>query len=155
VDEFVYSYPTPVRTTDKIARWKRPICPRVYGLPAHFADFIVARLKAIARNAGAPVNADPKCRQNIEIVFTTTPQAIGDDLRKKRWAYLGYFDNFHQADELAKVSHDIQAWYLTATEGNNGFVRVDNPRQDFLTGAYGILGGWSGDLPAGGGVYYA
>jgi len=141
VDEFIYSYPAPVRTTDKIARWKRAICPVVEGLPPRFAAFITGRLKAIARNAGAPVDANPACRHNIEIVFTTRPQALGDDLRKNHRPYLGYFDNLHQADELAKVKHDIQAWYLTGTVGFNGFVRVDNPRADFLTGNNGIEGG--------------
>jgi len=134
VDEFSYSYPTEVRTTDKIARWKRGICPAVYGLPARFSDFITVRLKAIAQNAGAPVDADPKCRHNIEIVFTTTPQVLADDLRKNHYPFLGYFDNFGQADELAKVTHDIQAWYTTATVGRSGLLRVDNPRGDLMSG---------------------
>jgi hypothetical protein len=150
VDEFIYSYPTEVRTTEKIARWKTPICPVVQGLPARFASFIATRVKAIAHTAGAPVSEDPKCRHNVEILFTTAPQALGDWLRKDHWAYLGYFDNFHQADELAKVNHDIQAWYTTATVGYHGLLRVDNPRQDFLTGAYGGVNGIEG-----GKVYYA
>jgi hypothetical protein len=134
VDEFIYSYPVPVRTTDKIGRWKTGICPVVEGLPPRFAAFITGRLTAIARNAGAPVNGDPKCRHNIEIVFTNTPQVLADDLRKNHRPYLGYFDNLNQATELATVKHAIQAWYLTATVGSNGFVRVDNPRADFLNG---------------------
>lgn len=154
VDEFIYSYPTAVRTTDKIARWKRGICPAVYGLPAKFGDFITRRLTAIARNAGAPVDADPKCRHNIQIVFTTKPQAVADDLRKNHYPFLGYFDNFHQADELAKVRHDIQAWYLTATVGRQGLLRVDNPRQDFLNA--GLNATWGMDGIAGGApTYYA
>lgn len=134
VDEFIYSYPTQVRSTEKIARWRKGICPAVFGLPPRFASFITTRLTAIARQAGAPVDSDPNCRHNIEIVFTDRPQALADDMRKHRWAYLGYFDNFRQADALAKVTHDIQAWYLTATVSYSGYVRVDNPRQDFLTG---------------------
>jgi len=134
VDEFIYSYPTQVRSTEKIARWRKGICPAVFGLPPRFASFITTRLTAIARQAGAPVDSDPNCRHNIEIVFTDKPQALADDMRKHRWAYLGYFDNFRQADALAKVIHDIQVWYLTATVSYSGYVRVDNPRQDFLTG---------------------
>jgi len=141
VDEFIYSYPAPVRTTDKIARWKRGICPVAEGLPPRYAQFITRRLIAIARSAGAPVDADPKCRHNIEIVFTTTPQALADVIHKEHRPYLGYFDNLHQADELATVKHDIQAWYLTATIGYHGALRVDNPRQDFLEGNDGINGG--------------
>src|SRR4029079_3563679 len=82
VDEFIYSYPTAVRTTEKIARWRRGICPKVFGLPPRFAAFVTTRLTAIARNVGAPVDSDPKCRQNIEIVFTSMPQTLADDLRK-------------------------------------------------------------------------
>jgi hypothetical protein len=149
VNEFIYSYPTQVRTTEKIARWRKGICPKVFGLPPRFAAFITTRLTAIARSAGAPVDSDPKCRQNIEIVFTNTPQALADDLRKHRYPYLGYFDNFRQADRLATVTHDIQAWYLTATIGQNGDARVDNPRGDFLTGADGYIDGILG-----GHVYY-
>jgi beta-lactamase regulating signal transducer with metallopeptidase domain len=134
VDTFIYDYPAPVRTTDKIARWMMGICPMVEGLPPRFAGFITQRLKAIARKAGTPVNADLKCRHNIEIVFTTTPQLLADNLRKDHAPFLGYFDNFHQADELAKVKHDIQAWYLTATM-INGSPRVDNPRADFINGS--------------------
>jgi hypothetical protein len=154
VDEFIYSYPTEVRTTDKIARWKAPICPVVQGLPARFASFITTRVKAIAHTAGAPVSEDPKCRHNIEILFTTAPQTVGDWLRKDHWAYLGYFDNFHQADELAKVTHDIQAWYTTATVGYHGLQRVDNPRGDFL---YAGLNTMPGTESMGGGapIYYA
>lgn len=140
VNEFIYSYPTQVRSTEKIARWRKGICPAVFGLPPRFASFITTRLTAIARQAGAPVDSDPNCRHNIEIVFTDKPQALADDMRKHRWAYLGYFDNFRQANRLATVTHDIQAWYLTATVGQNGFVRVDNPRQDFLTGVDGFNG---------------
>jgi hypothetical protein len=148
VDEFIYSYPTEVRTTDKIARWKRGICPVIYGLPGQFSNFIALRLKAIAHNAGAPVDGDPKCRHNIEIVFTTTPQSVADDLRKNHYPFLGYFDNFGQADELAKVTHDIQAWYTTATVERSGLLRVDNPRGDLMSaGTFNGLGQ--------GHVYYA
>jgi beta-lactamase regulating signal transducer with metallopeptidase domain len=133
VDEFIYSYPTAVRSTDKIARWKVGICPTVAGLPRKYADFITRRLIAIAQKAGAPVNADPKCRRNIQIVFTTTPQALADDLLKHHRPYLGYFDTLDQAAELAQVRHDIQAWYLTGAMGPDGGIRVDNPRQDFLS----------------------
>jgi hypothetical protein len=137
VDEFVYSYPTAVRTTDKIARWQVGICPVVEGLPYRFADFIIRRLLAVARKANAPINADPNCRHNIQIVFTTRPQDLADDLLKHHRPYLGYFDSLNQAHELAQVRHDIQAWYLTGTMGFEGLVRVDNPRADFLnTGPY-------------------
>jgi len=154
VDEFIYSYPTEVRTTHKIARWKRGICPAVYGLPVQFGDFITRRMAAIARNAGAPVDANPNCRHNIQIVFTTKPQVLADDLRKNHYPFLGYFDNFGQADRLAQVTHDIQAWYLTATVGRGGMLRVDNPRQDFLNAGLNDMWGMPG-MGGGAPIYYA
>jgi hypothetical protein len=134
VDEFIYSYPTQTRGAEKIARWLRPICPAVAGLPGRYAAFITARLTAIARKAGAPVDPNPNCRNNIQIVFTHTPQAVADNIRKNHWAFLGWFDNFSKADQLARIEHDIQAWYLTANVDSHGMVNVDNPRQAFLSG---------------------
>jgi hypothetical protein len=133
VDEFIYSYPKETRATDKIARWKRGICPVVEGLPPVYASFVATRLKAIAKKAEAPVNDDPKCRHNIQILFTAKPQDIADYLRNGHAAYLGWFDNLSQRDRLATVTHDIQAWYLTAyrnfsttqlTGANAGFIHT-------------------------------
>lgn len=134
VDEFIYSYPTENRGTAKIARWMLPICPVVAGVPPRYADFIVKRLVAIAQKSGAPVGAIPKCQHNIQILFTANPQEVGDNLRKNHAPFLGWFDNLNKADELAKVTHGIQAWYLTASVGGPDRLHIDNPRQDFLTG---------------------
>ena len=142
VDEFIYSYPRVSRGSEKIPRWKNGICPVVEGLPPDFAAFIATRIKAIAQKVGAPVSADPKCRHNIEILFTARPQDVGDALRKGKAYYLGWFDNLHQADELATVTHDIQAWYTTATVSYSGGWSVDLPRANFFnSNSYGFTGG--------------
>ena len=149
VDEFIYSYPQVTRLSEKIPRWKSGVCPVVVGVPARYAAFIATRLKAIAQKAGAPVDDDPKCRHNIEILFTDHPQEVGDFLRKSRPAYLGYYDNLNQADELAKVTHDIQAWYTTATVDYNGAWHVDIPRANFIyNDAFGYSGGNDGNYVA-------
>jgi len=142
VDEFIYSYPKVTRLSEKIPRWKSGICPVVEGLPPAYAAFITARLKAIAQQVEAPVDADPKCRRNIQILFTARPQDVGDALRQGKAYYLGWFDNLHQADELAKVTHDIQAWYTTATVTYSGAWSVDLPRANFFnTNSFGFSGG--------------
>ena len=146
VDEFIYSYPHVTRQVEKIPRWKDGICPVVEGVPARFAAFIAARLTAIAQKVGAPVNSDPKCRHNIQILFTAHPQDAADQIAKDHRPYLGYFDNLNQAAELAKVTHDVQAWYLTGTVDYNGAWRIDNPRANFFgTESYGYTGGNDGD----------
>ncbi|MEO8301890.1 MAG: M56 family metallopeptidase, partial [Rhizomicrobium sp.] len=131
VDEFIYAYPKDTRNNEKIARWKNGICPVVEGLPARYANFISGRLIAIARQAGAPVSDDPKCRHNIQILFTPHPQDAANQIAADHRPYLGWFDNLHQAADLAKVTHDIQSWYLTATITYRGAMIIDDPRANF------------------------
>jgi hypothetical protein len=74
------------------------------------------------------VNADPACRPNIEVVFTTAPQGLMDNVRKTTPLLLGYQDNRRQADELAKVTHSIQAWYTTESLDFFGSRVIDGGR---------------------------
>lgn len=120
---FVESH-TAVTHLGRIARWDDPICPGIAGLPANFSKFILQRIRTVAAGAGARV--DPEgCRANISIVFTTAPQALVDGLRAKDPVMLGYYDNSDQADKLAKVTHPIQAWYVTKTVDLRGKWSID------------------------------
>jgi hypothetical protein len=74
------------------------------------------------------VNDKPGCKPNIHIVFTTAPQALIDNIKKKQPEFLGYFDNTAQRDALATVSRPIQAWYLTETKDLYGQAEVDNAK---------------------------
>jgi hypothetical protein len=124
VSAFVESHTVPTHL-GRIARWDDPVCPGIAGLPANFSKFILQRIRTVAAAAGAKV--DPEgCRANISIVFTTTPQALVDGLRAKDPVMLGYYDNSEQADKLAKVSHPIQAWYVTKTVDLRGKWTVDS-----------------------------
>ncbi|HEX4272034.1 MAG TPA: hypothetical protein VHZ32_11635, partial [Rhizomicrobium sp.] len=115
VNHFVQSFTAKSYLTGKVARWERGICPVTLGLAAKFTVFVTARVRAVAAQAGAPVDKNLSCRPNIEIAFTTAPQALLDGVRKDHKMYLGYAEGAGQADELAVVSHPIQAWYMTAT----------------------------------------
>jgi hypothetical protein len=110
--DFVYAHAKLAPRIDQLSRWTVPICPEVLNLPGGFADFITARIKAVAKSAGAPV-ADP-CKKNVEIVFTSDPQAFIDDVAKKKPMTLGYHF-LHQIEAMAKVTKPIQTWYVTAT----------------------------------------
>ena len=65
----------------------------------------------------------------MEIVFTSAPQALLNNLRKSHEDYLGYHANSAQADRLAKVDHAIQSWYATGTIDANGSVQADIKRR--------------------------
>ena len=95
------------------------------------------RLKEVAAKVGAPVSTDKSCKTNIEVVFTTTPQALIDDVKKNQENFLGYHEGPEQRDRLATVTHPIQAWYTTATQDLRGKVQIDVPPR--LRGGVKIL----------------
>lgn len=128
IDSFVQSFVKPTRMTGKFARWEDRICPITVGLRPAATSFVTRRVKEIATQAGAPVNDHEDCRANIAIVFTTRPQALLDDIRKRRPEILGYYDNNSQRDALAVVSHPIQAWYTTATKDLRGNAERDSAK---------------------------
>jgi hypothetical protein len=118
---------------DQLARWREPVCPRVLNLPSAYANFITDRITTVAREAGAPTQAD--CSPNVTIVFTTEPQAVLDSIRAENPLYLGaHFIN--QRDRLATMTRPIQGWYVTATS-NHLQTAIDEPMRDPLSGATG------------------
>jgi hypothetical protein len=125
IKSFVETRIAPTRFLGKMARWRRQICPLTIGLGDKYAKFVSQRIRDIATAVGAPVNADPVCRPNIEVFFTTTPQVLLDNIRKTGPAFLGYYSNSSQADELAKVNHPIQAWYTTESLDYDGTSQID------------------------------
>jgi hypothetical protein len=102
---------------DQIGRWYDPVCAIVVGLPSDGdAAKIKARIESVAQSVGLPV---PRagCIPNVDVVFTDHPQLAMDMVAKRREYLLGYY-HLHLRDELKKVTHPIQSWYVTATRGS-------------------------------------
>ena len=133
IDHFIFSRAQPARVTGKLARWKKGVCPQTLGLAPRFAKYVTDRIREVATAVGAPVDGDASCKPNIEVVFTTTPQALLDNVRKTEPVFLGYHDNGSQADEMAKVTHAIQSWYTTATDDMRGRPEVDSGASGGMT----------------------
>jgi hypothetical protein len=133
LNDFVFSHVTATRMVDKVARWTTGICPQTYGLGPKYARYVTERVRAVATSVGAPVDKDPACKINIQIVFTTMPQALLDNIRQNQPAYLGYHDNSEQAARLATVTRAVQSWYTTATGDLNGRPQVDSARAGGMT----------------------
>ncbi|OJT95536.1 MAG: hypothetical protein BGN82_10615 [Alphaproteobacteria bacterium 65-7] len=129
-EEFVQSQGAATAMAGKMARWEVGVCPLTSGLAPRYATFISQRIRDVARAAGAPV-AEAGCKPNMDIVFTTTPQGLLDNLRQKHRPYLGYHGSLRAADRLAKVTKPIQAWYVTATTDLNGKSKIDQMVQEF------------------------
>lgn len=125
--KFLKDFVAPTPVTGSVARWRRRICPLVLGQDSHFNTFIAQRIEYVALAAGAHVSTDASCTPNIEVVFTTTPQALLDSVRKQHVLYLGYAESNAQLDKLAMVTRPIQAWYMTETRDAKGRRTIDSP----------------------------
>ena len=125
IRNFVETRAAPTRYLGKLARWRRPVCPLTIGLGDKYAKYVSQRIRDVAAAVGAPVSTDAGCKPNIEVVFTTTPQHFLDNVRKIGAVFLGYHDSTSQADELAKVTHPIQAWYTTESSDYDGTPQID------------------------------
>lgn len=128
IQNFVDSLSTPTHATGKIARWETPICAYATGIQAEAAKFVIRRLKDVAKEARAPYSRDQSCKFNIEIIFTRTPQALLNNMKKDQPDLLGYAVGPEERDRLATVTHPIQAWYMTATRDLKGRTEIDSPR---------------------------
>ncbi|MBW8707993.1 MAG: hypothetical protein JF627_01750 [Alphaproteobacteria bacterium] len=122
--EDVFVTPTPMG--GKIARWVRRICPVVVGQTPDATEFIKQRIRYVAATVGARVNTDRACKPNIEIVFTTTPQALLDNVHKQDPVYLGYVESGAQLEQAARITRPIQAWYTTEEEDWKGRRHLDS-----------------------------
>lgn len=108
-----------------MACWTIKICPQTISLGDKYANYITQRIQDVATAVGAPVDVNPAYRPNIEAVFTTLPQGLMDNIRKSAPLFLGYHDNSHHADKLAKVTHAIEAWYTTQSQDWDGNTMID------------------------------
>jgi hypothetical protein len=139
VNRFVEEHSATSRI-DQLSRWAGPVCPQTGGLSTPFDAYVTARVKAVAASVGAPVDKRPNrnfpCKTNLLIVFTTTPQALMDDVRRHHSQMLG-FHYAAQAQRLATVNRPIQAWYMTGTAAEGGNAELDDEFHRLPTGSAG------------------
>ena len=116
IRNFVETRSVPTHALNRMALWTLKICPLTVGLGDKYAQYVNQRIRQVAAAVGAPVDPDPACRPNVEVVFTTTPQALMNNIRKTDPVYLGFYYLNSEADALAKVTHPVQAWYTTLSQ---------------------------------------
>jgi hypothetical protein len=126
LDEFILHHATThyanSSTTGNLAYWRggmQSICPLTTGLTPGYGAFVTARLRALAAYVGAPVQSDPLCKSNVQILFTDNPQKKMDAVIK--WATGPAFRNRYAGgmkDLIAfRSDHAIQGWYMTTSGG--------------------------------------
>lgn len=116
IKDFVETRGMPTHALTRMARWTLQICPQTIGLGDIYAKYVTQRIRDIAAAIGALINIDPACQPNIEVIFTTAPQTLMNNIRKTDPAYLGFYYTNDEANSLAKVTHPIQAWYINISQ---------------------------------------
>ena len=126
VYQFIVDHATKkVASSDALAtsaRWRagRPesICPLTRGLDAAYNSFVSARLRALAAYVGAPAQPDLHCNENVQIVFTTEPDKLMDEVVHEAAGRFGVkLDHQIKRQEEFSSGHAIQGWYLTSPGG--------------------------------------
>jgi hypothetical protein len=110
-------------TTHNLARWRggmQSICPLTVGLHPGENAFVTARLRTLAAYVGAPVQSDPQCKNNVQIIFTSNPNYAMEDVMK--WATavstFGIRYSGGMRDLIAyRSDHAVQGWYITTRGG--------------------------------------
>jgi hypothetical protein len=133
ISKFVEALTVPTRAADKVARWRDGVCPLAVGARPEVGIAIVKKIREVAATVGAPVNTREGCPNNIEVIFTTEPQTLLDDVRIMHPNLLGYFGSSAEAEKLATMRSPIQAWYITATVDRHGQVQADGGRKGGVT----------------------
>jgi hypothetical protein len=81
INQFVQSHAKPSTLIGQVGRWREKVCPAVTGLQSAAAEFVSHQIESVARGVGAPTPvSDKKCSVNIEVAFTSEPQALLDHI---------------------------------------------------------------------------
>jgi hypothetical protein len=106
-------------TERDLARWRggrQSICPQTVGLSPGYNAFVTARIRALAAYVGAPVQSDPQCKNNVQILFTNDPRKGMNDVFKWATVYFRARYSGGMRDLIAyRSDHAIQGWYLTTS----------------------------------------
>ena len=77
-EDFVRQRLPESQNSEQSPRFRDDICVKVVGLPDEYDAFIARRIVEVAREVHAPVAKAADCRVNVNVIFTTEPQALVD-----------------------------------------------------------------------------
>jgi hypothetical protein len=101
-----------------LARWNKPVCPLVAGLPRDQGEFMLALLSRIAADAGIKLGAE-KCTANLFVIVTREPELL---LKKWRERDARLFDDRNGLVAIRRflnTARPIRVWYNTGRRDLN------------------------------------
>ena len=124
---FVNSHSEPKNSgTGTLSRWKEAVCMKTAGLPVAYADYVSARVEAIAAAVKTPQEKRNPCRPNVYVIFTNEPQTAIDMAVAQNPDLLGYHYSA-QLKQIKAINHPIQAWHITCIQASGASgVQIDS-----------------------------
>jgi hypothetical protein len=136
IEKRVYTYVTGVTqdgyATKSLARWNRPVCPLVAGIPAAQGEFILRGVSEVALAAGAKLGPRT-CKPNFHVVVTSEPDELLV-LWRKRAPLLFGGESRRAVHRVMGKPRPIRIWYnaqqkcagggWTATEDASGLGQI-------------------------------
>lgn len=124
---------SPPAIDGQFARWHAPLCPTVLGLAPDVAARVIARVRAAAEAARAPLAA-PGCDANAQIVFTGDASALLVRMERQRSRLLAALPPA-EARDLRTTAAPVRWWTETRSEGADG-----NAFSNMPSAAIGMIG---------------
>lgn len=102
----------------RLARYHDAVCPLVIGVRADAARVIEDGIRAVAKQAGAPVAAG-RCDGNLVVVITRDANAMFRDIRATRPQWLNGL-SATEVNALARENGPVRAWWSTTLRNEDG-----------------------------------
>jgi hypothetical protein len=115
------------------ARRNAPICPKVFGIDAQYAQIVEKRIRDVAKTVAAPI-AGSKCKLNLVVRFSDD----GDGhINKLKSAKPGLFSTIPLAERKSffAATSPVRWWYNLHFTGTDGRELVSSSPQELPVGA--------------------
>jgi hypothetical protein len=113
IEQRVYTFVTGIThdgyARESLARWNKPICPLVAGIPRDQGEFILHHLSQAALAAGAPL-ASRKCKPNFHVVMVSEPDELLNLWRKRAPRLFGG-ESPTKVRRILSKPRPVRVWY--------------------------------------------
>jgi hypothetical protein len=103
---------------DQIARFRQPICPASFGLPAAYNRVIEQRIRDDAARAGLRV-AGERCDANVVLIVADDPGPLVEALRRERPQVFAGLD-YNDVRQVLRSAEPVRTWHAIEPRGSDG-----------------------------------
>lgn len=116
---FVRAVAAAPNSSDQLARWNQPICPKVIGALPDEEKPILERIREVAKDAGIRLSKRRHCDPNIMVAFTSDPSGVVREVFEKQPRRAGSIPVAARGD-LVDGAYPVRWWYDLKMEGRYG-----------------------------------